>query len=186
MGDAEPANEKAAARAEAAETGENPSAKLAGLSDQLLRLHAEFDNYKKRTAKEKEQLAHSSEAKMMLRMLPIYEEISLAEKEVAALPDGEVKKGVQMVLSKLRQSFEKEGLKEMKLEGEKFDPFRHDCAMKEESGLPEGTIMNVIKKGYLFKGEVLRHAIVSISGGKKKDEAKAGKPEENTEKEGGK
>ena len=64
----------------------------------------------------------------------------------------------------------------MKLVGEKFDPFRHEAAMHELSDQPEGTIMNVIKKGYLFRGEVLRHAIVSISSGKK--------AEENAKKEG--
>ncbi len=140
--------------------------KLAGLSDQLLRVHAEFDNYKKRTAKEKEQLAHASEAKLMLRMIPAYEEIELAQKEVGKLPEGELKKGVMLVLSKLRQSFEKEGLQEMRLEGEKFDPFRHDCALKEECDRPEGEIVKVIQNGYLLRGEVLRHAVVSISAGK--------------------
>ena len=103
----------------------------------------------------------------MLRLLPIYEEISLAEKEVAALPDGGVKKGVQMVLSKLRSSFLKDGLQEMRLEGEKFDPFRHDCAMKEASDAPEGTIVRAIQRVYLFRGEILKHAVVSISAGKK-------------------
>jgi molecular chaperone GrpE len=142
--------------------------KLSELSEQMLRLSAEFDNYKKRTAKEKEQLAHASEAKLMLRMIPVYEEIELAQKEVGKLPEGELKKGVLLVLSKLRQSFEKEGLQEMKAEGEKFDPFRHDCALKEESEKPEGTIMKVIQKGYMFRGEMLRHAMVSISAGKKK------------------
>ena len=152
------------------------SATLAVLSDELLRLQAEFDNYKKRTAKEKEAVSLAAEAKMMQRMLPIYEEISIAEKEAQKIPDQAVRKGIALVLSKLRSSFEKDGLQEMKLVGEKFDPFRHEAAMHELSDQPEGTIMNVIKKGYLFRGEVLRHAIVSISSGKK--------AEENAKKEG--
>lgn len=145
------------------------SKKMGELSDQMLRLHAEFDNYKKRTAKEKEQLSQHAEARLMLRMLPIYEEIGLAEKEAAKIESEPVRKGVLMVLSKLQQSFEKEGLQEMKLEGEKFDPFRHDCAMKEDSDSPEGTIVRVIQKGYLLNGEVLRHAVVSVSSGKKEE-----------------
>ncbi len=155
--------------------------KLAELSDQLLRIHAEFDNYKKRTVKEKEQLVHASEARLMLRMIPAYEETELAQKEVAKLPEGEVKKGVLLVLGKLRASFEKEGLQEMQLEGEKFDPYKHDCALKEESDAPEGEIVKVIQQGYSFRGEMLRHAVVSISAGKQKDESKYGGKNEETD-----
>ncbi len=148
---------------------EELSAKLSGFSDQLLRLHAEFDNYKKRTAKEKEALAHQSEAKLMLRFIPVYEEISLAEKEAAKIQDKALREGILLVLSKLRASFEKEGLQAMKLEGEKFDPFRHEAAMHEPSDLPEGSIVRAIQNGYTFRGELLRHAIVSISSGKKEE-----------------
>ncbi len=146
------------------------SATLSALSDQMLRLQAEFDNYKKRTAKEKEQLAHNAEGKLMLRMLPVYEEIRMAEAEAGKLSDEAVKKGILLVLGKLQGSFEKEGLQEMKLEGEKSDPFRHETAMREDSDAPEGTIVRAIQKGYLFRGEVLRHAIVSVSSGKKPEE----------------
>lgn len=163
----------AAAGQPASETGEL-SAKLSSLSDSLLRLQAEFDNYKKRTAKEKEALVHRSEAKLMLRMLPVYEEIKLAEAEAAKIHDEPVKKGILLVLGKLSTSLEKEGLQEMKLEGEKFDPFRHEAAMHEQSGQPEGSIVRVIQKGYTFRGEMLRHAIVSVSSGKKEEGAPSG------------
>jgi len=142
---------------------------FAELTERLLRLTAEFDNYKKRTAKEKEALALQSEARLMLRMLPIYEELGLAEKEVAKLPDGEARKGTLMVLAKLRKGFESDGLQPMKLEGEKYDPFRHEVALREESDAPEGEIVRVIKQGYLYKGAVLQHAIVSVSSGKKEE-----------------
>jgi len=158
------------------------AAKLSGLSDSLLRLQAEFDNYKKRTAKEKEQLSYQSEAKLMLKFIPAYEELQLAEKEAGKLPEGELKKGVLLVLSKLRSSFEKEGLQEMKLQGEKFDPFRHECAMHEPSALPEGAIVRVIKKGYLFRGELLQHAMVSISSGMNEEKQEAKKEEKQGKK----
>lgn len=155
------------------------SSKLTSLSDTMLRLQAEFDNYKKRTAKEKQELIHNSEAKLLLRMLPVYEEIKLAESEAAKIQDEAIRKGILLVLGKLRSSFEKEGLQEMKLAGQKFDPFRHEAAMHEQSEQPEGTILKVIKKGYLFRGEMLQHAIVSVSSGKKKEEGK--KDEAKTE-----
>jgi len=146
--------------------------KLAELSDKLLRAAAEFDNYKKRAAKEKEQAAKHSANSLMLRFLPIYEETALAYKEAEKLPESGTKKGILLVLGKMRAQFEKEGLKEMKLDGEKFDPFLHESAMSEESDKPEGTIVRTIQMGYTMNGEVLRHAIVSVSSGKKTNDAK--------------
>jgi len=150
----------------------------AALTDKCLRLTAEFDNYKKRTAKEKEALALQSESRLMLRLLTIYEEIGLAEKEVIKLPESDARKGTLLVLAKLRKSFESEGLLPMKLEGEKLDPFRHEVALREDSVMPEGTIVRVIKQGYLYKGELLQHAIVSVSSGKKPGEEKGEKKSE--------
>jgi len=169
----------------------------ASLNDKYLRISAEFDNYKKRTEKEKVELCRASEARLMLRLLPIYEEAKLAAAEAAKLPDSDTKKGVLLVLAKLLSQFEKEGLQPMKLEGEKLDPFRHEVALQEASNAPEGTIVRVIKHGYLYKGEVLQHAMVSVSSGKKmspvgdnspnaphltkEDEKAAEKPEEKEE-----
>lgn len=153
--------------------------RCAELSDKYLRISAEFDNFKKRTAKEKEALCAHSEARLMLRMLPVYEEISLAEKEVGKIGDKPTREGALLVLSKLRKAFEGEGLQPMELEGEKLDPFRHEVALREESDAPEGTIVRVIGQGYLCKGEVLKHAIVSVSAGKHSTGEKAvGKEDE--------
>jgi len=149
------------------------------LSDRLLRLTAEFDNYKKRTAREKEELCRASEARLMLRLLPSYEEAGLAAKEVEKISDAATRKGVMMVLGNIRASFEKEGLQPMKLEGEKLDPFRHEVALREESDAPEGTIMRTIRAGYLYKGAVLQHAIVSVSSGKKMQAEKSDKKGED-------
>jgi len=177
-----PAGEAASDKAHAPrEEKKEKKCECDALSDKCLRLTAEFDNYKKRTAKEKEALALHSEARMMLRLLPIYEEIGLAEKEVARLPDSEAKKGTLLVLAKLRKSFESDGLLPMKLAGVKLDPFRHEVALREDSDAPEGTIVRVIKQGYLYKGEVLQHAIVSVSSGKKPGGQEAEKSEEKQE-----
>ncbi|MFA6213794.1 MAG: nucleotide exchange factor GrpE [Candidatus Micrarchaeia archaeon] len=154
------------------------------LTDKCLRIAAEFDNYKKRTAKEKEALALQAESRLMLRLLHIYEEIGLAEREVGKLPESEARKGTLLVLGKLRASFEKEGLLPMKLEGEKLDPFRHEVALREDSAAPEGTIVRVIKQGYLYRGEVLQHAMVSVSSGKKTETEKPEEKQKETKKEG--
>jgi molecular chaperone GrpE len=76
-----------------------------------------------------------------------------------------------MVLSKLRASFEKQGLQPMKLMGEKFDPYKHEVALREDCDSPEGQIVRVISQGYNFRGLPLKHAIVSVSSGKKDDKA---------------
>ncbi len=144
--------------------------KLSVLADQLLRLQAEFDNYKKRTAAEKERISGQSEAKIMLRMLPIYEEMGIASQEAQKIHDEALRKGIQLVLGKLRSTFEKEGLSQMNTEGEKFDPYKHDAAMAQESELPEGQIIRCISPGYIFRGNILRHALVAVSSGKRKEE----------------
>ena len=147
--------------------GHEPGAEHSEFRDRLLRLQAEFDNFKKRTEKEKASLARASEGMLLLRLLPVYEEIRMAEQEAEKVNDEGLKKGILLVLSKLRSSFEKEGLQEMPVEcGMPSDPFRHEVAMSEESGLPEGAVVRVIRKGYAFRGEVLRHAAVSVSSGK--------------------
>jgi molecular chaperone GrpE len=151
---------------------------FSGLTERLLRLTAEFDNYKKRTAREKDELCRASEARLMIRLLPAYEEAGLAQKEVEKITDTATRNGVLLVLGNLRTSFEKEGLQPMKLENEKLDPFRHEVALREDSDAPEGTIVRVIKQGYFYKGEVLRHAIVSVSSGNKTETEK---PEEKGE-----
>jgi molecular chaperone GrpE len=159
--------------------------KLSALTDQLLRLQAEFDNYKKRTVAEKERLSEHTEAKLMLRMLPIYEELGLATQEAGKIHDEALRKGILLVLGKLRSTFEKEGLSRMEAEGEKFDPYKHDAAMTQESELPEGEIVRCISQGYLFRGNILRHALVAVSSGKKKED-ETGRNEGKEGKEGAK
>ncbi|MCX8195156.1 MAG: nucleotide exchange factor GrpE [Candidatus Micrarchaeota archaeon] len=167
---APPQDEAEKKAGEAKET--DAEARLAGLSEKLLRLQADFDNYQKRVAKEREQISKDAEARMMLRLIPLYEEIELAEKEVQKIADKSVKEGVLLVLSKLRTAFEKEGLEKMNVGGEKFDPFLHEAGAHVPSSKPAGTIIEVIKNGYFFKGEVLRHAVVVVSSGKKEEKEK--------------
>jgi molecular chaperone GrpE len=115
--------------------------------------------------REKEEIALAAEGSVVLRFLPIYEELGMAQKEVGKIADEATRKGALLVLSKLCAAFEKDGLQPMKLEGEKLDPFRHEVAMREDSEKPEGTIVRVIRQGYFLKGEVLQHALVSVSSG---------------------
>lgn len=182
--EAQQKQENAAQAKETPKQEETAEAKLVELNDKYLRLSAEFDNYKKRTAKEKAELCAHSEARVMLRLLPVYEEIGFAEQGVAKITDKHIRDGALLVLSKLRASFEKEGLQQMKVLGEKLDPFRHEVAFREDSSAPEGTIVRAIRQGYLFKGEILQHALVSVSSGKKPEEAKKEEKETGEKGEG--
>ena len=143
--------------------------RISDLEDQMKRLQAEFENYKKRTAKEKEALAAIGSAATILKLLPVLDEMEVA---MAAMEHDagakSLRHGVEMLHKKLLAVLEKEGLAEMKALGEPFDPYRHE-AVRTAEGKEDGKVAEVMKKGYLFKGSVLRHAMVVVT--KKKEES---------------
>ncbi len=128
------------------------------LKERYLRLAAEFDNYKKRVQKEKMEILAHGEEKTVLAILPILDDLDAAEN---ALKDEGARKGVEMVRQKILSILEKEGLERIKAEG-KFDEILHEAVMTEK-GEEDGKITKVISIGYLFRGNVLRHAKVAVS-----------------------
>ena len=135
---------------------EKEDSKINELEDRLLRLQAEFDNFRKRNAKEQEMLAGNANAELLSRLLPVVDELELA---VNHSKDD----GVKMVYMNLMSTLGKQGLEEMDSLGKQFDPYYHD-ALKQEDG-DEGKILEIVQKGYLFKGNVLRHAKVIVGNG---------------------
>ena len=135
--------------------------KMKEVEDRLLRLQAEFENFRKRNAKEQEMLADSSNAELLSKLLPVVDELELA---VNHSKDD----GVKMVYMNLMSTLGKQGLEEMDSLGKQFDPYYHD-ALKQENG-DEGKILEIVQKGYLFKGKVLRHAKVIVGNGNTKNE----------------
>ncbi len=130
--------------------------KVRELEERLIRLAADFENFKKRTEKEHIQIKENSGANIILRMLPIIDEFGIALKYEGN--DQEFRSGIIMIFDKLMSLLKSEGLEEMK--DEYFDPHRHD-AIKTEDGEP-GKIVETVQKGYMFKGKVLRHAKVIV------------------------
>jgi len=128
------------------------------IEEQLKRLQAEFENYKKRIAKENEHLTLNASASLIQKLLPTLEafEAALSSEKM----DKETEKGIRMVYGSFIDVLEKEGLEEMK--DEKFDPFRHEVVRQIE-GKEDGKIVEVVKKGYLLNGKILRHALVVIT-----------------------
>ena len=132
------------------------------LTDTLKRLQAEFENFKKRIEKEKIEFAKYANAGIISGILPVIDSFEFALKH-----SSEKEKfvdGIKMIYAQLYSTLEAEGLHPIKTEGEKFDPYKHEVLMKEESDKPEGTILEELQKGYMLNDKVLRFSKVKISG----------------------
>ncbi len=135
----------------------------AELKERMLRLAAEFDNYKKRVKNDLDNARGIGKAELAASMLPILDEFELALLSVNGSDNKSLTKGIEMVYSNFVGMLKKEGLKEMETNG-KFDPYKHEIVMaKIDAKRKPGTILEVTKKGYTFNGIVLRPASVIIS-----------------------
>ncbi len=153
--------------------GENPERKEedpAELREQLLRLAAEFDNYKKRIRKELDGAESAGKMALITGLLPIVDEFELAMLAINGSKDN-VGKGIEMLYSNFIDQLKREGLKEIDSRGI-FDPHKHEIVMVKESDKKEGTILEVVKTGYMFDDRLLRPAAVIISKGKETDNEK--------------
>ncbi len=133
------------------------------MKDKLLRLAAEFDNYKKRSAKDLDAARGVGKAELAKALLPTLDEFELA---LAALSESEHDKahikGVELVFSNILGSLKSAGLKEIDSKG-KYDPYKHEIIMTRESKEPEGTIIEIVRKGYTFNDMLLRPSAVIVS-----------------------
>lgn len=140
----------------------------ADLKEQVLRKVAEFENLRRRTIKEKQDLIEYSNAKLLENLISLLDDmdnaVSAAEKagESGALFDG-----LKMIREKAKKHFADEGVTEMRdAAGEDFDVEKHDAIMRMPHELPEDKVVQVVQKGYMIKDKVLRHAKVVTSAGK--------------------
>ena len=141
----------------------------AAIQDQYLRSVADFQNFQKRTAKEKADLAPAVKSKMVEAMLPVLDNFDLTAKNVKGENEGEEKiiKGYQLLHKQLLETLEAEGLKVVPGEGEPFDPNVHEAIMREESeDVAEDHIMEEFRKGYLVGEKLVRASMVKVSSGK--------------------
>ncbi len=133
------------------------------LEERLMRLQAEFENYKKRVAKENDFVRENASADVLMKLLPIVDEFELAMAHMDHSPHKEFKVGMELIFSKLVDLVKKEGIEEMKTLGQNFDPYKHDAIRQGEG--EEGKIVEVVQKGYSYRGKVLRHAKVVVGKG---------------------
>ncbi len=132
--------------------------------NKFLRMQAEFDNYKKRTAREKEELYITSLEKVMKELLPIVDnmERALASFRNSGL-ESSYADGVDMIQKQLFSVLEKNGLKEIEAEGQEFDPNIHHAVMQVEgSEDEENKVKTVLQKGYYLGSRVIRPAMVQV------------------------
>lgn len=132
----------------------------------LLRAQADFDNFRRRTLKEKEDLAKYASQKLVEQLIPVLDNF---ERAMATKPaSGEVEsfaKGMDMIFRQLQQVLEQEGLTPMETVGEAFNPEFHQAIMQVESDeYEEGIVVEEVQRGYMLKDRVLRPAMVKVSG----------------------
>ncbi|CAM3115124.1 nucleotide exchange factor GrpE [Paenibacillus lupini] len=131
-----------------------------------LRAQADFDNFRRRTQKEKEDLAQYASMKLIGQLLPVVDNFERAVSAATANQDFDaLAKGVDMIFRQLEQTLQQEGLKAMEAVGEAFNPEFHQAIMTVESDEhEEGIVVEEVQKGYILKDRVLRPAMVKVSG----------------------
>lgn len=140
---------------------EDKTKQIEELTETLKRLQAEFENYKKRTEKEKEEFVRYAKAAMIAKLLPLLDTFEIALKNTT--DHEKFVKGMEMVFAQFFSVLEAEGLRPIQAQGKKFDPYYHEVMLKQESDKEEGIVLEELQKGYMFKDKVLRYSKVKVS-----------------------
>ena len=156
--EAKPAEEKA----EKTEEAKPKTDELAAEKDKYLRLCAEYDNFRKRSQKEKDAIYADVRANTLASFLPVYDNLVRALNQPTE--DEAYKKGVEMIMTQFKTTMEKLGVTEMDCLGKKFDPAFHNAVMHvddEEKG--ENEIVEVFQQGFMLGDKVVRFAMVKVA-----------------------
>lgn len=142
---------------------EKLAGQLATLNDQHLRLVAEYDNYRKRTTKEKETIYQDAKLDTIAKFLDIYDNLERAVTQ-AGDDDNVHKKGMEMIFHQLQGILEKLGVTVIDPAGQPFDPARHNAVMHvDDENLGENIVAQVFQKGFLLGDRVIRFATVQVA-----------------------
>lgn len=138
---------------------------LAEINDKYLRLYSEFDNFKRRTAKERIDLLQGASKEVVLAMIPVLDDFERAERSIQASQDLEaLKEGVKLVHHKFRSILTQQGLQPMDSLGKEFDVDFHEAITKVPAPSKDmkGKVVDEVEKGYLLKDKVIRFAKVVV------------------------
>ncbi|MBD0388593.1 MAG: nucleotide exchange factor GrpE [Nostoc sp. C3-bin3] len=155
-----------AALAELTQQIESLKTQLEERSTQYMRIAADFENYRKRTSKEKEELETLMKRNTILELLPVVDNFERARSHLKPQSDGEMTmhKSYQGVYKQLVDSLKRLGVSPMRPEGQEFDPNLHEAVMREPTDEhPEGTVLEELVRGYYLGDRVLRHAMVKVA-----------------------
>ena len=138
--------------------------KITALEDKVKRQMAEFDNFRKRTTKEKEQMFSMGEKSVIEKMLPVVDNF---ERGLAAVPEAEkgsaIASGMEMIYKQMMKQLEDLGVKPIEAVGKEFDPNFHNAVMQVESDeLESGVVAQEFQKGYTYHDTVIRHSMVGV------------------------
>lgn len=138
-------------------------AELETQKDRFLRTAAEYENFRKRTEREKTAIYADATAFTLENILPVVDSVELAMKSSENASD-EYKKGLELMANQIKTSFEKLGVTESGNVGDKFDPNFHNAVSHvDDENKEENVIVEVFQKGYLLKDKVIRHAMVKVA-----------------------
>ncbi|MEO1432698.1 MAG: nucleotide exchange factor GrpE [Cyanobacteria bacterium J06632_19] len=141
-------------------------AQLDERSSQYMRIAADFENYRKRTLKEKDDLELQVKRNTITELLPIIDNFERARAQIKPQNDGEmaIHKSYQGVYKQLVDCLKRLGVSPMRPEGQEFDPNEHEAVMREPTDeYPEGTVLEELVRGYFLGDRVLRHAMVKVA-----------------------
>ncbi|GGB16374.1 nucleotide exchange factor GrpE [Puia dinghuensis] len=132
--------------------------------DKYLRLFAEFDNFRKRSARENLELRQTAGKEVIISLLDVLDDCDRAEKQLLAADDSPLKEGVQLVFSKLRSVLQGKGLKPMQSINTDFDVEKHDAITEIPVQDPalKGKVIDEVQKGYYLNDKIIRHAKVVV------------------------
>jgi molecular chaperone GrpE len=132
------------------------------LKDLLLRRQAEFDNFRKRSEREKSDFSQYAGMEIVRELLPILDDFDRALKVESA--DAEYARGVVMIYNRLYESLKKQGLEPIDTEGKTFDPYLHQAVERVETkDAEDNAVLGEFQRGYFFKGKLLRPAMVRVA-----------------------
>ena len=152
-------------KTKAEEQLEKAESDLMDLKDRHIRLQAEFDNYRKRTLKERIDLMKTANESLLISLLPVIDDFDRANQTMDLVEEeSPVKEGVKLIYNKFQEFLKQNGIKEIEAKGLDFDTDLHEAITKIPAPSPEltGKIVDVVQKGYYLNDKVIRFAKVVI------------------------
>lgn len=158
-------------------------AQLEDRANQSMRIAADFENYRKRTSKEKDELATQIKGDTIIELLPVVDNFERARSQIKPQTEAEmtIHKSYQSVYKQLVETLKRLGVSAMRAEGQEFDPLLHEAVMREPTAdHPEGTVIEEFVRGYQLGDRVLRHAMVKVAAPPEDGPSSADSADENS------